>query len=69
MVETYKKCKTYNSQAIARDLLRDSKVNTTWNLYTQVDTKDQRKVLDEIYKPEEVSDLEIDLSEFQFELK
>ncbi|MFR4532744.1 MAG: tyrosine-type recombinase/integrase [Thomasclavelia ramosa] len=54
---------------VVRDLLRHSKVNTTWNVYTHVDTKDQRKVLDEVYKQEEKSDLEIDLLKFQFKLK
>lgn len=50
---------------VVRDLLRHSKVNTTWNIYTHVDTQDQRKVLDEVYDQEEQSDLEIDLTGIQ----
>ena len=50
---------------VVRDLLRQSKVNTTWNIYTHVDTQDQRKVLDEVYDQEEQSDLKIDLTGIQ----
>lgn len=53
---------------VVRDLLRHSRVNTTWNVYTHVDTQDQRKVLDEVYQKEETSDLEIDLAKIKFEM-
>lgn len=54
---------------VVRDLLRHSRVNTTWNVYTHADTDDQRDVLDQVYDEEKSSIFEIDLDDFSFKLE
>lgn len=50
--------------AVVRDLLRHSRVNTTWNIYTHPKREDQRNALDDLY-PED----EIDEKTFSLQLK
>lgn len=41
---------------VVRDLLRHSRVNTTWNVYTHPKREDQRNALDELYSDEELNE-------------
>lgn len=34
---------------VVKELLRHSKVNTTWDIYTHPKREDQRKALDDLY--------------------
>ncbi len=49
---------------VVRDLLRHSRVNTTWNVYTHPKREDQRSILDELYQEEDLEE-----GEFTFQLK
>lgn len=49
---------------VVRDLLRHSRVNTTWNIYTHPKREDQRNALDSLY-----SDDQMDEEEFSLQIK
>lgn len=46
---------------VVRDLLRHSRVNTTWNVYTHPKREDQRNALDDLYSEDEIDEEEFSL--------